>query len=153
LSALESGAVQAMVASSPFWGAGVLKGAGVLWINGPGGELPAEVSPISSSCIQATEAFAQGNPDLLRRLQAALGDLAQLIKDNPGQAKQYLAKAYPQLDQAAIDLAFSKEADSWTRPKFTEDDLRHELDLFKANNASIPGLDTIDVQALLKYQD
>jgi ABC-type nitrate/sulfonate/bicarbonate transport system substrate-binding protein len=153
LSALESGAVHAMMASSPFWGAGVLKGTGVLWINGPGSELPAAVSPTSSSCIQATETFAQANRDLLGRIQAALADLARFIKDDPAEAKRQLAKAYPQLEPAAIDLAFSKEADSWTQPKFSVDDMRHELDLFKTNNPSIAGLDAIDVGALLKFQN
>ena len=148
VAALESNAIDAMMASSPFSGAPLLKGTGVLWINGPGGDLPVDVSPASSSCILTTPAAATANADIIRKFRAVLDDVAALIKQKPDEAKRALAKAYPQLDAAALDLAFAQQADNWTHPVFTEADVKQEIQLLRSSSP-IVGLESIAPQSML----
>jgi sulfonate transport system substrate-binding protein len=148
VAAIESNAIDAMMASSPFSGAPILKGTGVLWINGPGGELPADVSPASSACILTTAATAAANPDLIRKFRAVLDDLKLLVKQKPDEARRALAKAYPQLGAAALDLAFAQQADNWTQPVFTEADVKQEIKLLRMATP-IPGLENVVPQSVL----
>jgi ABC-type nitrate/sulfonate/bicarbonate transport system substrate-binding protein len=146
--ALEAGAIQGYVGSSPFWEAPVVRGKAVLWINGPVGELPQAVLPTSSSCIQMSAEVARTHPEIVKGLRAALADLAVLIRDHPDPAKAYLTKAYPTLDPAVLDLGFSKERANWTQPMFTQADMRREIDLAKASVA-LPGIDSVTPESLL----
>ena len=148
VAALESNAIDAMMASSPFSGAPLLKGTGVLWINGPGGELPPDVSPASSSCILTTPAAATANAETIRKLRAVLDDVATLIKQKPDEAKRALGKAYTQLDASALDLAFTQQADNWTHPVLTEADVKQEIQLLRASSP-IAGLENIAPQSML----
>ena len=148
VAALESNAIDAMMASSPFSGVPLLKGTGVLWINGPSGDLPADVSPASSSCILTTTAAAAANADTIRKFRAVLDDLAALIKQKPDEAKRALAKAYTQLDAPALDLAFAQQADNWTHPVFTEADVKQEITVLRMASP-IAGLENIAPQSML----
>jgi ABC-type nitrate/sulfonate/bicarbonate transport system substrate-binding protein len=118
--ALETNAIQGMVASYPFAGAPVLRGAGVLWIDGPGGELPADVAPASSSSIQTTGA-----------------------EKEQVDAKRALAAGYPDLSAQEIDLAFKEQWRNWTKPFLNEADIRQELKLL-ISSTKAPGLQQID---------
>jgi ABC-type nitrate/sulfonate/bicarbonate transport system substrate-binding protein len=150
VAALETNAIDAMMASSPFSGVPLLKGTGVLWINGPGGDLPADVSPASSACILTTASAAAANADIVRKFRTVFDELAGLIKQKPDEAKRALAKAYPQLEAAALDLAFTQQADNWTQPAFSEADVRQEIKLLRSATP-IPGLENVVPQsALLK---
>jgi ABC-type nitrate/sulfonate/bicarbonate transport system substrate-binding protein len=148
VAALESNAIDAMMASSPFSGAPLLRGTGVLWINGPGGDLPAEVVPASSATILTTPAAAAANPEVIRKFRAVLDDVAMLVKQKPEEARRALAKAYTQLDAPSVDLAFSQQADNWTHPVFTEADVRQEIQVLRASSP-ITGLDKIVPESML----
>jgi ABC-type nitrate/sulfonate/bicarbonate transport system substrate-binding protein len=147
VAALESRAVQGIDASFPFAGKPIIDGTGVLWIDGPGDEL-SQYSPASSSCIQATGAYAKANADTVRRLQQAIIDIAGYVLEHPAEAKQALAKGYSQLSAAEIDLSFSQQQKNWTKPFLSVDDIRHEIVLLKAS-ANLPGLDAIDPSSVL----
>ncbi len=129
VAALQTGAIQAMVAASPFASTPVAKGFGVQWISGPRGEFPANVQPSSSACLQASESFAAANPALVGRMRAVLADVAQYIKDKPEEAKRNLAQAYPQVDPATIDQVFAQDAANWTRPELTEAEIQQEISI------------------------
>lgn len=148
VAALETNAIDAMMASSPFSGTPILKGTGVLWINGPGGDLPADVSPASSATLLTTASTAAANADVIRKFRAVLDDLAQLIKQKPDEAKRALVKAYPQLDVAALDLAFAQQADNWMQPVFTEADVKQEIKLLRSATP-IPGLENVVPQSVI----
>ncbi len=63
VSALETGAIDGMVAAFPFAGTPILKGTGVLWLDGPGGDLPDFALPSSSSTLHATGEYVAANMD------------------------------------------------------------------------------------------
>ena len=143
VAALAAGAIDGMMASSPFSGQPILQGTGVLWINGPGGGFSPDATPASSSCLNTTGRYAQSHADVVRRMQAVMADVATFIKQNPDQAKRDLAKGYPKVDQKSIDLIFSQEAQNWTQPVLTVADIEHEIVLLP-NSSSIPGISKMD---------
>jgi len=146
--ALESGAIQGFVASFPFAGTPVLRGTGVIWIDGPGGELPADLMPSSSSVLQSTSAYVKANQSTVHRLQQSIVTIADFVKQDQNAAKAALAASYPQLSAKAIDLAFDQQWRNWTRPFLTVADMRQELKLLKASMPA-PGLDSLDPTAAL----
>ena len=147
VAALDSHAVQGLDASFPYAGMPIIRGTGVLWINGPGGEL-GSFSPASSSCLQTTAAYARSAAGTVRQLQQAIIDIADYVRDHPQDARQALARGYPQLGPADIDLAFTQQQQNWTKPFLNAADIRHEIALLKAS-VKLPGLDAIDPAAVL----
>lgn len=127
VAALQAGAVQGFIAGAPFSTTSVTSGAGVLWISGPKGELPARDLPASSACIETSEAFAAAHPDVVRRMQASFTALAAFLRDQPAEAQRLLGLAYPQLDAATLQSVFGDEAPNWARPIMTEADVAQEI--------------------------
>jgi ABC-type nitrate/sulfonate/bicarbonate transport system substrate-binding protein len=148
VAALEAGAIDGMVAASPFAGTPILKGTGVTWIDGPHGDLPALALPASSSTLHAMRDYVAANEETVRRFQQALVDIGAFIRDQPEAARVALAKGYPQLGADEVNLAFDTQKDNWTKPFLSVDDIRQELKLLRASN-DLPGLDAIDVPKLL----
>jgi len=146
--ALEANAIQGMVASFPFAGTPVLRGAGVLWIDGPGGELPADVAASSSSSIQTTGAYLKANRNTVRKLQQAIVAIADFVEKDQEHAKQALAASYPDLSAQEIDLAFTRQWRNWTKPFLTESDIRQELKLLMSSTKA-PGLDRLEPASVL----
>lgn len=148
VAALQAGAVQGIIAGAPFSTASVASGAGVLWINGPRGELPAHDLPASSACIETSEAYAAAHPDIIRRMQASFTALGAFLRDQPTEAQRLLALAYPSLDAATIQSVFRDEAPNWGRPVMTEDDVRQEIAIHVASGA-LKGVDTVPPASIL----
>lgn len=142
VAALQAGAVQGVIAGAPFSLTPVSNGSGVLWISGPAGELPEAARPASSACLQTSAEYAQSHPDVVRNLQAVFTDLARLITEQPEQARQLLAKAYPQLDPASAAAAFTESAANWSRPVMTEADIEQEI-MIQASTGALPGVKAI----------
>ena len=148
VAALQAGAIQGMIAASPFASVPVSKGTGVAWIVGPKGEFPANVQPSSSACLQTSEQYASANPRIVARMRAVLADLAQYLKDKPDEAKRNLAQAYPQVDGAAIDQAFAQDAANWARPELTEADIQQEIRILEATGL-VAGVGNVKPSAVL----
>lgn len=146
--ALESGAIQGIMASFPFAGASLIRGTGTLWIDGPGGDLPAEAEPASSSCLLTMAARETAEPETVARLRKAIADTATFIRDHGPDAKRALAAAYPQLGPEDIDIAFAQQWRNWTLPDFSEADVAQELKLLKVSS-KLPDLDKIDPSSIL----
>ncbi len=147
--ALENGAVQGMIASAPFWGVPVARGAGVLWLSGPKAELPADNMPASTESIQAMRPFAEANPKLMQQLIASIRDLGAMIVAKPDVVKAAAAKLYPDVDAATMDVLFAAEANNWNTRPMTPADMQHEIDFIRSGGASLPGLDRLDPAQLL----
>ena len=146
--AMETGAIQGFVGSSPFWVPAVTKGTGVIWINSPHGELLPGTQPASSAALEVLGAYGRTNPDIVRRMRAVFTDVAGIIKSRPDDALAALAKSYTQTDQDTLKLVFARDADNWTQPNFSTDDVRQEIALLK-QSADVPGLDAIKPEDVL----
>jgi ABC-type nitrate/sulfonate/bicarbonate transport system substrate-binding protein len=148
VAALQAGAVQGIIAGAPFSIASIASGAGVPWISGPRAELPASLLPSSSACIETSEAYAAARPDIVRRMQAVFDALAAFIRDQPAEAERLLGVAYPQLDAATIQSIFRDEANNWSRPVMTADDVRQEIAI-QVSSGSLKGVEQIPPASLL----
>ena len=146
--ALESGAVHGIMASFPFAGAPLIRGTGALWIDGPGGDLPAEAEPASSSCLLTSGRIEAAEPDTVARLRKAVVETAAFIRDHQDEARRALAASYPQLGPQDIDIAFAQQWRNWTQPDFTEADVAQELKLLRSS-AKLPELDRIAPASIL----
>ena len=83
VAALQAGAINSFVASSPFWEPAVNSGAAVRWLSGPSNEYLEEATTISPSCLQASRVYAERNPDVIRRVRAGFRELATAIRERP----------------------------------------------------------------------
>ncbi|GGE31710.1 ABC transporter substrate-binding protein [Agaricicola taiwanensis] len=146
--ALKTGAINGMMAGSPYTDAGVLASGGTLWIDGTGGELPEEVEPTSSTVLQTTEEFAKTNPDVVKRLIKSLEDLKEMIAQDPDGVKAAMSKAYPKLDKSTIDSVFERNSANWAQPEYTMAQIQKELGFVKTQGR-IQGADKIVPESLL----
>lgn len=147
--AIETGAIQGMIAAVPFSTVPVIKGTGLLWISGPKAEFPAEFMPTSSACLQTTEAYAKANPDVVKRLQDMVLELAKVIQEHPAEAKAALGRAYPDFDPATLDQAFATDSANWAKPIFTVADMEQERKILEETE-SVPGVKELDLKQLLR---
>ena len=81
--ALQAGAIQGLIAGAPFSVTAVTSGAGVLWISGPTGELPASALPASSACLETSEAYAAAHPDIIQKMRAGFDTLSAYLREQP----------------------------------------------------------------------
>ena len=142
IAAMQTGAIQGYVASSPFWSAPLLNKSGMVWINAPRGELPAAHQPASSAVLEVMGATVAANAERIKRLRAVFDDVAQAIAKDPKSALEALQRAYPQTSLETLKLVFDQDAGNWSEPKLTTADVRQETALLKSSN-DLPGLDTI----------
>ena len=148
VAALKTGAVQGMIAGAPFSTEAVASGAGIMWVSGPKGELPADASPASSAAVETSEAYAKANREVVARVRASFDALSRFITEEPGDAERLLASAYPQLDATTISGIFRDDGPNWTRPAMTVDDIRHEI-LLQQKAGLLKGLERIDPALVL----
>jgi ABC-type nitrate/sulfonate/bicarbonate transport system substrate-binding protein len=147
--ALESGAIQGFQSSAPAYVLPIVKGTAVLWISGPKGELPAEVSPIVSTVLQTTRSYAEANPALMKDIASAFTDLANAIKERPADVKATLAKLYPELDAATVDIVFAAESLGWNAKKLTPEIMAHEIKLAKSSGIPLQNPEGLDPAAMI----
>jgi ABC-type nitrate/sulfonate/bicarbonate transport system substrate-binding protein len=144
--AMQTGAIQAYIASSPFWEPAVESGAAVRWISGPRGQLPEAALTTSSSALQTTIAFAKRNPDIIRKIHATFDDLVTAIRDRPADVIAALKQFYPDLSDKVLKEAFDQNSPNWLQSDFSEADLKKEVDM---RRDIVPGIDKVNPGTLL----
>jgi ABC-type nitrate/sulfonate/bicarbonate transport system substrate-binding protein len=149
VAALETGAVQGIIATAPFWTVPVTKGTGVLWIAGPSGDLPAAFVPASAADLQVMRDFANAKPAVVKAVVAVIADLRQAIETRPEAVKAAVARLYPELDARTLDLIYSVESRAWKAAPLTVADIVHEIDYVKLSGGSAELLRGIDPAGML----
>jgi ABC-type nitrate/sulfonate/bicarbonate transport system substrate-binding protein len=149
VAALEAGNVQGFFTSAPFWAIPLVRGYGVQWFSGPGGELPSEFAPKSSVSLQVMRDYAEANPDLMKRLVAVFDDLTDALNQRPADVKAAVARLYPELDAQTLDLLFANESPAWKAGHFTPADIAHEIEFVKAAGVTLPAGVNLDPRAML----
>ena len=147
VAALQTGAVQGFVASSPYHATAVLNGSGEVWLSGPKGEYPPQFSLSSSITAIAKRDFAVANPALIASLNAVFDDLAKVVEERPGDIKAAVGKLFPDLDAKTLDLILAAELKSFIGSKVTVEDIRHSIRFLQLSGASLPP--TLDPAAML----
>jgi ABC-type nitrate/sulfonate/bicarbonate transport system substrate-binding protein len=147
--ALDSGAVQGFVSAAPYWSLPITKGTGVLWISGPKGELPADLTPSTSNFLMVLRPYAEAHPDLIKRIDAVYQDFIKALNERPDAVEAVIAKLFPSLDKPTVDMLFGMESYAWKAKKLTVDDMRKDIGFLKASGANVPNIDRIDPASLL----
>jgi ABC-type nitrate/sulfonate/bicarbonate transport system substrate-binding protein len=125
--AMSSGAIDALQASPPVSELAVLQAGGVMWIEGPTGQFPAEHTPTSSSTLITTQDEIDKDPDTVRKVAAAITKTAQLVVDDPDGAKANVRKRFPDVDQKIFDAAWEANKGSFIQPRVTADQFAHDI--------------------------
>jgi ABC-type nitrate/sulfonate/bicarbonate transport system substrate-binding protein len=149
LAALDSGAIQGFIGGAPFWALPVIKGNGVVWISGPKGELPAESMPGASANVQVMRAFAEENPEVVRGIAAVFAEFDAAIAERPDAVKAAVARLYPDVDAATMDLLFGAESAAWRAGAISAEGMAQDIAFLAASGIAIPGLDSLDPAALV----
>jgi ABC-type nitrate/sulfonate/bicarbonate transport system substrate-binding protein len=149
VAALETGAIQGFISSSPFYARPVVNRSGVVWISGPNGDFPPQSSQANSQTLNARREFAEADPDLVQRVAAAFADLSKAVDERPAEVKAALAKLFPDIDSGTLDLLFRTEALGFSTRTLTAADMAREIAFVKLGEAQVPGLDQLDPARLL----
>ena len=147
--AMQRGAIDGFLASAPYSTLAVTKGMGVNWVNGPGKDLPYDYTPANAGLILMMREYCDANPDIARRLIASYRDFSKLVGEQPDLVKAAVAKLYPELDQATLDLFFGSENQAWRSPPPTVKDMAHEIQFVKDSGTPVPNLDKLDPTAMV----
>jgi len=144
VAALERGAIEGFVASSPFYAMPVISGTGIMWISGPKGEFPPENLPPNQSGLNAMRSFVETNPDVVRRVIAVFTDFAAAVRNRPTEVKAAIAKLFPSLDGPTLDLLFESEAPSFRAARMTAEDMAHVIAYVKRSGLQVQNLEQLD---------
>jgi ABC-type nitrate/sulfonate/bicarbonate transport system substrate-binding protein len=140
--AMSSDAIDALQASPPVSELAVLQAGGVMWIEGPTGQFPAEHTPVSSSTLITTQEEIDSDPETVRKVSAAITKTAQLVMDDPDAAEADVRKRFADVDQKIFDAAWEANKGSFVQPRVTADQFVHDISVLPAELA------TADVKAL-----
>ena len=127
----------------------MLNGSGVLWLNGPKGDFPVEFTPVSAMAVNTMRDYAEANPDIIRRVAAAFAEGARAVTERPAEVKAIVAKLYPDLDAATLDLLYAAESLGWRTAPLTPADMVREIAFVKSTGAQLPEIDRVDPASML----
>ena len=147
--ALERGAIDGYIGSAPYSTFGVVRGLGVMWMNGPAGEAPREFTPANAGIIMAMRSFSEENADLIRRLRAAYADFTAMVEGRPAEVKEAIRKLHPDLDQQALDYFYASESRSWRFQPVTAEMMAHELHFVRESGMNLTNGDKLDPAAMI----
>ena len=125
--AMSAGAIDALQASPPVSELGVLSAGGVMWIEGPTGQFPAEHTPTSSSTLMTTGEYIGTAPETVKKVAAAISKTAQLVMDDPAKAKANVRGRYGDVDAKIFDAAWEANNASYTQPRVTAEQFAHDI--------------------------
>lgn len=140
--ALASGAVDGIMASPPVSELGVVEADGVMWISGPEGEFPEELTPTSSSTLMTTSGFLEENPEAVRLVSEALTLTAQFIADSPEEAKADVQSRFSDVPESVFDAVWEANYLAFTTPEVTAEDFAQDIEILPQESQ------TEEVQAL-----
>jgi ABC-type nitrate/sulfonate/bicarbonate transport system substrate-binding protein len=149
MAALETSAVQGFIAGAPFYASPVLKGTGVMWLNGPKREFPPEFTPANAVTLNTKREFAKANPDLVERVTAVFVDFAKAVKERPADVKVAISKIFPDIDAQTLELLFETEASGFQPTPLTVDDMSREIAYLKSSGADVPQIDKLNPADML----
>jgi ABC-type nitrate/sulfonate/bicarbonate transport system substrate-binding protein len=131
--ALEARAIDGYISVAPFWGIPVTRGIGVVWIDGPKGELPSEFTPATNAVIQMMRATAESDPALVKAIAAVFADLGVMIEQHPDRVKAAVTKLFSGLDRKTFELVYATDYRGWQAPPPSIQLVDHEIAVMKSS--------------------
>lgn len=125
--AMSAGAIDALQGSPPMSELGVQTAGGVMWIEGPSGQFPAEHTPTSSSTLMTTGEYIDQDPETVKKVARAISATAQLVVDDPDKAKADVRSRFSDVDAKIFDAAWEANKGSFIQPRVTADQFAHDI--------------------------
>lgn len=147
--AFQTGAIQGLTVSAPYYVAPVVNGTGVIWLAGPKGDFPGASAPANSVVLIARADFAQAHPELVKQVNAVFADFWKAIDERPADVKAAMARLWPDLDARTINFVFDSEAPGFRAGALTAQDMAHELEFLKAGGVTLPQMDRLTPAGLM----
>lgn len=148
--AVKTGAIDGFLGASPYPEITVSAGSGVVWLSGPKGEFPADVSSTATSATLTTGAYAKAHPEVIKRIIAAYQEAGKMVASGDKRVTTALKQLYPQLDSGVLSAAVSTNKSAWSAsPLVTEAGVQHEIDLLKSGSANVSGINNVKAKDLL----
>lgn len=148
-SALETGAVQGIIAGAPSWAPPVVKGTGEIWISGPKQEFPEGSRPISNGSMQTLRSVADRDPALMDKLARTFDMLSAAIRERPAEVKAALGRVYSDLSPDMLTLLFDLESPAWQARQLTPADMKQEIAFVRSSGIDLPQIDSVDPASML----
>ena len=121
--ALSQGAVDGVVASSPYSNTMVHEGIGEMWVSGPEGEFPNTGIEYFFIPLGFTASYAEENEDVVARVIAGYLDASDFVTDRPEEAKTVVRMSFSDVPEEVWDDVWEQNAESFTVPIPNEADL------------------------------
>ena len=134
--ALQTGAIQGYVSTSPFWESTISGGFAVRWLSGPRGEFP-QPTTTSNSALQTTYAYAKKNPDVVRAIHATFDDFSKAIRERPAEITAAMKQVYPEMSDEVMKGAFAENSPNWVQIELSEADMRNEIDMRRDQHPNV----------------
>lgn len=117
LAALSRGAIDGFVASSPLSNSAELKGDGVTWLDGPGGDYPdTGGSTYFFVSLAATADWISSHKDLAKRITRAYESAARQAQADPEASGRTVQGAFPDLDPKLYELMWEQNRPAFVTP-------------------------------------
>ena len=140
--AMESGSIHAYMASAPFWTIPVLNDTGYVWVSGPKGEFPRDLTPASAVGVYAMRDHAEERSEVMGQIAAVFAELAQAFEERPDEVKAAIGRAYPNIGPETIETFYDIEQGGFMARTLTVEDMAHEIGYVKLGGANLPGIDS-----------
>lgn len=143
------GLVQGFTVAAPYYIAPVNEGSGYVWLSGPRGDFPRQFAPVNSVVLIARREFAEANPDLVRRMVAVFADLSKAFDERPAAVKAAMAKLWPDLDAATLDMVIASEGRALKGAPVSVADMAQEVDYMKRGGVPLPNAEQLNPAAMV----
>ena len=150
--ALETGAIQGMIVTAPYWALAVERGTGVLWISPARGDVSPTFMPSSGAITATTRDFAKENPALVKQVMAMFEELSKMVAEKPDLVKAAFAKLYPELQPATLNHVLDVELKLFNAKTLTAKDVAHDIEFLKMSGIDAGPVDKVDPQSVLVSQ-
>ena len=147
--ALETGAVQGIITTAPFWAFPVHSGTGVLWISPPAGDVLTGFIPSSGAITATTPQFVNANPELVQDISAVFADLSAAVGERPDEVKAVVAQLYADLDDEILDLIWGLESRAFQTGPLTAEDIVRDIEFMNMTGADFGDIGSVDPTAVL----
>jgi ABC-type nitrate/sulfonate/bicarbonate transport system substrate-binding protein len=147
--AFQTGAIQGLTVSAPYYVAPVASGAGVIWIAGPKGEFPKASAPANSVVVITRQDYAQANRDVIKRVNAVFAEFWRAVDERPGDIKAAMVRLWPDLDAKTVELVFAGESPAFKAGPLTVAEMAHEIEFLKAGGVTLPQMDKLSAAEMV----
>jgi ABC-type nitrate/sulfonate/bicarbonate transport system substrate-binding protein len=149
IAALQTGAIQGFVSGAPFYAQPVLNNTGVIWFDGPKGEIPPQYTPSNVIVVMAQRDYAAAHLDLVKRVVDSFLDFGKTATERPADVRAALGRLYPEIDPKLLDLLFESELNGFKVGMLTAEEMAHDIEFTRSTGSDLSRLNGVNPSTLM----